>query len=344
MNAIQMVGTGQPLALREVSLPVPGPGDVVVEVRAAGICRSDAHYRAGVSPVRTLPMTLGHEVAGVVVAVADDVQSPRLGDRVCLHYLVTCGTCRYCVDGREQFCVQGAMIGKDRDGGFAEAIVVPARNAVPLPDEIPFAHGAVLMCSSATAYHALRLAETGDGDTVAIFGAGGLGLSAIQLARLLGASLVLAVDIVKEKLDQAEAAGAVAIDGAALDPIGEIRRLTGGDGVSVALELAGSPRTTSQAIRSLRPQGKAIIVGINRKPFEIDPYSDLLAREARIIGCSDHLLTELEPLLEMARSGALDLRRAVTRTVPFDAVRVNEVLDELEAGTGHVRTVIETKG
>ncbi|HOG48936.1 MAG TPA: alcohol dehydrogenase catalytic domain-containing protein, partial [Anaerolineae bacterium] len=156
MKAIRLVEVGRPLERHEVPIPVPGEREALVRVRAAGICHSDAHYRAGTSPAGPLPLTLGHEVAGVVEAVGAGVTGLQPGARVCAHYLATCGDCSYCSRGSEQFCPQGAMLGKHRDGGYAEYVAVPARSLLPLPEEIPFAHGAVLMCSSATALHALR--------------------------------------------------------------------------------------------------------------------------------------------------------------------------------------------
>jgi propanol-preferring alcohol dehydrogenase len=242
MKAVQLVEIGKPLKLREISIPAVASRDVLVRVEAAGICHSDVHYRAGISPVGPLPQTLGHEVAGVVEEVGSGVADVRVGDRVCLHYLVTCGECDFCRRGREQFCVKGEMIGKHRDGGFAEYIAVPARNAVPLPEAISFETGAVLMCSSSTSFHALRKAQLKAGETVAIFGAGGLGISAVQLARTMGALTVYAVDIDEEKLRLAEKFGAIPINAAAGDPVAEITRGTGGKGVDVALEVIGLPK------------------------------------------------------------------------------------------------------
>ncbi len=137
MKAVRMVRVGAPLEMTEIPEPRVGPGDVRVRVRAAGICHSDAHYRAGTSPVRPLPMTLGHEVAGVVETVGDAVKGCAPGDRVCLHYNITCGSCVYCASGNEQFCPTGLMIGHYTDGGFAELIAVPARNALRLPRRFP---------------------------------------------------------------------------------------------------------------------------------------------------------------------------------------------------------------
>ena len=157
MKAIRLTAIGSPLEEQEIDGPPVGSGDVLIRVRAAGICHSDAHYRAGVSPVKRLPITLGHEVAGIVEDVGSDVSSFRSGDRVCIHYLVTCGNCPFCLSGHEQFCADAEMIGKHRDGGYAEFIVVPERSVFRLPDEIPFEQGhPVMMCSSATSLHALK--------------------------------------------------------------------------------------------------------------------------------------------------------------------------------------------
>ena len=155
----------------------------MIRVAAAGICHSDAHYRENISKIDHLPLTLGHEIAGYVEQVGSDVTNVSPRDRVGVHYLVHCGTCEFCMRGREQFCRSGQMIDKHRDGGYAEFIKVPARNAFRLPDEISFEVGAVMMCSSATALHALKKARLKTGESLAIFGFGGLGFSALQLAR-----------------------------------------------------------------------------------------------------------------------------------------------------------------
>jgi propanol-preferring alcohol dehydrogenase len=272
--------------------------------------------------------------------VGPEVRGIRAGDRVCVHYMVTCGTCDFCRGGTEQFCRQGSMIGKNRDGGYAEYIVVPERNAVPLPEAISFEAGAVMMCSSATSYHALRKARLTDGDTVAVFGAGGLGISAVQLARILGAAAVYAVDIDPQKLRLAEASGAVPVDATAVDPVAAIRRLTDGRGVDVALELIGLPLTMEQAVRCLAVFGRAALVGITGKPFSVRSYTELIGREAEIVGVSDHLLSELPQLIELARRGDLDLANVVTRRVPLEAEAINAALDDLERCKGGVRTVI----
>ena len=344
VRALRLVAPGRPIELHDVPVPTPGAGEVLVRVKAAGICHSDAHYRGGRSPAHPLPLVLGHEVAGVVEQAGPGVSLVREGDRVCLHYLIACADCLHCSRGSEQFCRTGSMLGHYRDGGWAEYIVVPERNAVRLPDEIPFEHGAVLMCSSATSLHALRRGRLQGGETVAVVGAGGLGMSAIQLARALGALEVYAVDLDPAKLSLAESLGAVAVDARAGDPVAAMREHTGGRGVDVALELIGLPATMRQAVQMLAVQGRAVIAGLAEHPLEIDTYQELLGREAEVIGANDHLLQELPLLVELARRGRLDLSRVVARTVPLDADAVNAVLDELDRFGAPVRTVIVPAG
>jgi D-arabinose 1-dehydrogenase-like Zn-dependent alcohol dehydrogenase len=338
-RAVRLSTPGRPLEDATLDAPAPGEGEVLVRVMAAGICHSDAHYRSGVGSTRH-PLTLGHEVAGIVAAIGTGVTSPRVGDRVCLHYLVTCGACIDCRAGREQFCATGKMIGKDRDGGFAELICIPAGNAHPLPDAIPFEQGAIMMCSSATALHALRKARVAAGDTVAVFGVGGLGVSAVQLARALGASTVYAVDLNPAKLAFAARLGAVPIDARSGDAVQAIRDATDGRGVDAALELIGSARVMEQAVQSLAPQGRAALAGLTQERLSVAPYRDVLGREAEIIGVSDHLASEIAELMRVAARGELDLGQAVTRVVPLEAAAINGVLDGLEAFGDQVRCVI----
>src|SRR5438067_13876944 len=148
MRSVRLVELGRPLQDAEVAVPEIGPSEVLVRVTTCGVCHSDAHYRAGISPISQLPVTLGHEIAGVVESVGADVDNVAPGERVCVHYLETCGSCQFCVSGNEQFCRNGQMIGKHRDGGYAEFIKVSARNVFVLPNEISAEIGAVMMCSS----------------------------------------------------------------------------------------------------------------------------------------------------------------------------------------------------
>ena len=302
MRAVRLTSIGVPLQNATLDDPRPGPGEISVAIRAAGICHSDAHYRAGKGRIN-LPLTLGHEIAGVVEGT---------GQRVALHYLLP----------------NGDMLGKEVDGGYAERIVVPANNAVPIPDEVSFEQAAIMMCSTATAHHALNLSALAKGESVAILGFGGLGVSAVQLARMRGAGEIFAIDVVAQKLELAKSFGATPVGRGALPP------------ADVVLDFAGHAPTTLAALRALKPGGRLIVVAINLRQLEIDPYADVLAKERRIIGCADHTREELVELMQFAREGRIDLSRAITRTVSLDTDEISEVLDDLDRGTSHLRTVI----
>lgn len=340
MRALQIVELGRPLAEAELPDPVPGPEEIVVGVRAAGMCRSDVHYRSGGRRVPGLPLIPGHEVAGQVEAVGDGVERVGVGDRVCLHYLVSCGACTACHRGREQFCTDGQMIGLDRAGGYAERILIPARNVFHIPDGVSNEAAAVMMCSTATSYHALRRARLDVGESVAVFGVGGLGMSAIQLASALGAFEVFAVDVNPVKLAAATSYGAIPVDAGAADPVEQILDFTGGRGIDVALEMVGLPSTMRQAVATLAVQGRAVAVGITEEEFGLDPFRDLVRREAEVVGSADHLASEITVLLELARRGDLDYAGVVTRTIPFELEEVEAALRRLEGFGDDIRTVI----
>jgi D-arabinose 1-dehydrogenase-like Zn-dependent alcohol dehydrogenase len=340
MRAVQLTQIGKALTGVDVPIPEIGPADVLIRVAAAGICHSDVHYRAGISKIDSLPVTLGHEIAGRVEKVGAQVGNLAAGGRVCVHYLVTCGRCDFCKLGKEQFCRQAQMIGKHRDGGYAEFIKVPGANAFPLPDEIPFEAGAIMMCSSATALHAFNKARFKAGESIAIFGFGGLGFSALQLARAFNCGDAYVVEINPAKLASAASMGAVAINARSADPAEQIKDATAGKGVDVALELVGSAKTMRQAVLCLGTLGRAALVGLTAESMSIHPYAELINKEVEIIGVSDHLVTELPALIEFARSGKLRFPPETLRVVDLDASQINAALDSLQDSIDHVRTVI----
>jgi D-arabinose 1-dehydrogenase-like Zn-dependent alcohol dehydrogenase len=295
LRAIRLVRHGAPLIAQDIEDPKPRAGEVLIEIRAAGICHSDAHYRAEAGRV-PLPRTLGHEIAGVIAGTRQ---------RVAVHYLLE----------------NGDMIGKEVDGGYAEKVVVPAANAIPIPDHVSFEQAAIMMCSTATAYHALRLASFHRGESLGILGFGGLGISALALAQHFGAAAVYVSERVPEKL-------ALAVE------LGAVPGLP--KGIDVALDFVGKADLCLEALRALAPGGRLMLVAINLRQIQFDAYADVITKERRIIGCSDHTREELIELMPMK----LDLSRAITRRVPLEASAINDVLDELESGTPHLRTII----
>jgi len=355
MKAVRLMQLGKALEDAEIAVPEIGASEVLVRVGACGICHSDAHYRSGISSIDSLPVTPGHEVAGRVETVGEQVTHVSPGDRVCIHYLVSCGACDFCLRGNEQFCAKAQMIGKHRDGGYAEFIAVPGRNVFALPGETSFEQGAIMMCSSATALHALNKARLKPSESVAIFGFGGLGFSALQLARAFDCGQIYVVEINPAKLATAVALGAVPIDATAGVPVQQILDATSGKGVDVAIELVGSAATMQQAVRCLAVQGRAAMVALSRESVSLLPYPDLINKEAEVIGVSDHLASELPVLMDLVRKGKLCFPEGTLRFVPLDAAQINAALDAVENsscqrtppdnfGADHIRTVIVPRG
>lgn len=338
MRAVRLQASNSSLVPAEVPEPRTGANEVKVRVEACGICHSDAHYRSGFGSIAT-PRTLGHEIAGTVTEAGAEVRNLSVGDRVAIHYLLSCGSCRMCLRAGEQFCESGRMIGKECDGGYAETIVVPQGNAVPVPSNVPLEVAAVMMCSTATAYHALRVAGVTAGTTVAILGLGGLGISAAHLTRALGAGVTAAVDVVPEKLARAAALGALPIPAN-----GDVREAllaaTDGYGFDVAIDFTGAPEVVLPALKGLAPRGTLVLVALSERTIPFNPYRDVLGKERRIVGCSDHLRSELSELMALAGDGKLLLQDAISGRVPLEAGAINGVLDDLERGTSALRRVI----
>ena len=336
MRSVRLTASNAPLEAADVPDPEAERGEVVVRIEAAGICHSDAHYRAGDPQTRTLPIILGHEIAGVIETTGADVDPVRVGERVGIHYVVSDGICDGCVRFGEQFCENYEMFGLTCDGGYAERIAVPAANAVPVPHGIPSEHAAVMMCSSATALHALRKGRLGDGERVAVFGVGGVGMSAVQLAPALGASLVYGIDIDPSRLDVAAGFGATPLL-AGDDPASTIQAA---GGVDVALALVDRADVFATAMASLGKWGRLVAVGIGRDPVPLLPYRNLIGGEHELIGSNDHLLTEIHELFDLATRGVLSLGAVVTDVIPLEATAINTALDRLDGFGPGICTVI----
>lgn len=321
---------GADLMIDRVPVPRVGPNDILIEIRASGICHSDLNYRNGVAHVSKLPITLGHEIAGIAVRKGGRVRNLRLGDRILAHYVVSCGRCSYCRSNRENYCNSYRMIGKDLDGGFAQYAAIPAACAVRLPETIPFEQGAIMGCAVPTAYHALRRSRVEQRDTVVIIGVGGLGMHAVQLAkRIFHARRVIAVDRFGWKLKRAKDSGADEIVNAVThDPANAVSRLTDDRLADVVLDFVGSVRTNQQGLSCLGKGGRLALVGISAESMTVSPYKTMIGKELEIIGVDDHLKIELKNLVKFVKSGRLDLSQSVTHRVTLDDI--NEGLRILE--------------
>ena len=311
-----------------------------MSVRACGICGSDLHFWLGEVPMPRLPIILGHEPAGVVAAVGPGVDVWRQGDRVSVRGGFACGRCPACLRDERALCVQSQILGFSVDGGLAEYLKVPTETLIQLPEGIPFDQGAIVGDAVATPFHALT--ERGRlqaGETVAIYGVGGLGTHAVQIARLCGASLVIAVDTDEGSLARARRLGAdVTIDSRQEEPADSIRRLTGG--VDLAVELIGLPRTIGQAVKSLRRGGRAVVVGVGPEKIELPQPNLFTASEWQLIGSFGSTAAEVERVLALVEAGRLDLSQSISATLPL--AEVNRGLEMLRSRQGSpVRIVIE---
>lgn len=240
MHAARLIEPGKPLRIDELPVPEPSPDEVLIRVHACGLCGTDVHLAVdGTLPVARTPITLGHEAAGVVAGLGSAVSSLSEGDRVAVFPASSCGSCRLCRCGRESLCDRSEVFGMMRDGALAEYFTAPARAVMALPEAVPFDIGAVITDGVATPFHALRSRGClRPGETVGVFGCGGLGTHAVQLARMMGATCIVAVDTNAAALGRALELGAdVAINPRDADVAREIRAQVGG--LDLALEFVG---------------------------------------------------------------------------------------------------------
>lgn len=328
MRAIRYHGPNQPLRLEEVPRPEPGPGEVLLRVDAAGVCGTELHFLSGLLDLGVRPLTLGHEVAGTVEAVGPGVEDRSPGDRVILYYYVGCGRCPACRRGDENLCpAPRAEHGFLTDGGFAEYVTAPARNAVPLPEGLDAALAAPIGCSVTTAVHACGLAGVGMGDVVVVYGVGAVGYGLIQVARLRGAE-VIGVGRTPAKLALARELGAHhAVNATEIGPAEAVLELTGGRGADAVFEMVATSETMERSARMLGRRGRLVFVGYSEDDFRVHPIQ-LVIREATVSGSVGNTLQELHEAVALVSEGRV--RTVVDREVPFEGHR--EAIEALRAG------------
>jgi D-arabinose 1-dehydrogenase-like Zn-dependent alcohol dehydrogenase len=316
MKALVLKELGGPLRLEDLPMPQPGPGEVLVRVRACGLGLTlvwNRNGRGGTSG--KLPRVIGHEIAGVVTQVGPSVDGVKAGDRVNVYYYLTCGNCRWCNRGRDDLCEhQAGVVGRQIDGGLAEYVKLPVRNICPIPPAVSDVDAAVTADAVATPVHVLReRAQLRAPDTVLVVGAGGgVGIHMVQMAKVLGASRVMAVDINAEKLALAKQNGADdVINSREVGFDEEVRRLTEGRGVDVVVEMVGLTETMEQSLRSLGTGGRLVLVGTYDGNAVLPVTQNSLRGECIVTGsryCARH---ELAEALELVAQGRI--RPAVTR-------------------------------
>jgi 6-hydroxycyclohex-1-ene-1-carbonyl-CoA dehydrogenase len=323
---------GGRLELSEVSRPQPAAGEVLVRVAACGICHTDLHYiDHGVATFKS-PVILGHEVSGTVAGLGAGVTRFREGERVLLPAVLTCGTCRTCRTGRENICEHMRMLGNHVDGAYAEYVVAPAKDCFALPVEIPLEEACLIGDAMSTPYHAVKhRAKVRMGETVAVFGCGGVGVNAVQFAALAGAN-VIAVDIDDRKLELARRFGAHdTLNPRAVERVDkELKRRTAG-GVDIALEVIGKAETQRAAYDSLRPGGRLCVVGYSAEPVTL-AFSKMMFFELEVVGSLGCRPADYPELIELVRAGRVKLGPLVTGRYALDDIFAG--FDALRRGEG----------
>lgn len=313
--------------------PEPGPGQVLVRVAFCGVCGSDLPRTFSKGTYR-FPTVIGHEFAGTVAACGSEAPGFAVGDPVVVFPLIWCGQCPACEQGSYAQCLNYDYLGSRRDGAFAEFVVVPARNLLHVPEDVPLAVAAMTE-PAAVALHALRRAGPLLGQTVAIFGAGPIGLMTVQWARLMGASKVLIFDIVPQKLALARELGFdYAFHSRVVDAVGQVEAETGGQGAHVCIEAAGVPTTTLQALAAARRGGRVVLLGNPSADVALPValISQILRRELTVFGTwnSDFSATgnddDWRTVLDALAAGTLDLEALISHHLPlsqaFEALKM----------------------
>jgi S-(hydroxymethyl)glutathione dehydrogenase/alcohol dehydrogenase len=349
MKAAVFHGPLKPLTIEDVDIAKPIGSEVLVRTVASGVCHSDLHFVDGFYPFPA-PAILGHEAAGVVEAVGPQVNEFKPGDHVIACLSVFCGHCAYCLTGRTHLCQsrpvrapheppklswKGAPVNQFANlSAYAEQMLVHENALVRVRDDMPFDRAALIGCGVTTGVGAvLNTARVEAGATVAVFGAGGVGLAAIQGARIAGASMIIAVDVFERKLSQARELGAThTVDASTSDPVKAIRELTAG-GVEYAFEAIGLKKAAEQAFDCLRPGGTATVIGMIPVGQKIELDGPAFLREKRIQGCSmgsNRFKVDMPKYVEFYLSGRLRLDEMITRRGRLEDV--NEAFRAMKAG------------
>lgn len=338
MKAAVFYGPNQPLRIEDVPRPKPGPDEVLVQVAACGVCHTDLHYLDhGVKTFAPPPLILGHEASGIVVELGPGVRGRKEGERVLLPAVVACGACEACRRGRENICDNLRMFGNNIPGAYAEYVVAPAKDCIPLPEEIPLEEGSIIADAISTPFHAVKnRGRVRPGETVAVFGAGGLGMNVIQCAIAFGGN-VIAVDVNQSKLDTAKKLGASAtLNPKDVDRVDKaIKKLTGG-GVNVAFEAIGKPETIRLAFDSVRRGGRLCQVGYCAEDVPLS-VAKIMYYEIDVIGALGCPTVEYPALIDLVRRGRIEVSSMVTAKLPLD--RINDAFDMLRRGEG-LRSVV----
>ncbi|TMR89735.1 alcohol dehydrogenase AdhP [Nonomuraea basaltis] len=335
MRAAVVTGFDKPLEIQELPVPEPEPHQVLVRMEASGLCHTDIHAAHGDWPVKpSLPFTPGHEGVGIIEKIGSAVTGRAVGERVAIPWLGSaCGTCEYCVSGRETLCESQQNTGYALDGGHAEYAVAHAGYVVPVPQEISPVEAAPLTCAGVTTYKAVKVSGLRPSERAAIFGIGGLGHLAQQYAQIFGAQTV-AVDVTEDKLRLARELGAThTINAAASDPVEEIKAL---GGVDVAIVLAASPQVLEQAHASLRRGGRLVLVSLPKDNAMSLPIFQTVLGGITVIGSIVGTRADLAEVFQLHAEGRT---KVIYETRKLDDI--NRSFDDVLSGAVPARLVFQ---
>jgi propanol-preferring alcohol dehydrogenase len=302
-----------------------------------GVCGTDVKIRANRMGLGVIPLIMGHEIAGEVAEVGSEVRGFAAGDRVIVNFYVTCGRCQFCRVGRDTLCAEVRQHGFSIDGGFAEYLKTPGVNLCKVPDHVPLEHACILGDAVATSYHAItKRAHVRPGTTLALIGVGGVGLHALQMAKMAG-GWVIAVDVNAARLEMARTLGADAVVDGRSGPFHEaVRGLTDGQGVDVVLEFVANQQTLPSSYLSLKRAGRLVFVGYTPElPMSVMPR-ELVRQELEIVGSRANTKQELQETMDLVARGRI--KPIVDRIFPL--ARIEEAFDALREGSSLGRNVL----
>jgi len=337
MRALVLEQFNGPFVAKDVPTPALAPHEALVRVRNVGVCGTDVKIRANRMGLGVIPLIMGHEIAGEVAEVGREVRGFAPGDRVVVNFYVTCGRCPACRVGRDTLCSEVRQHGFSIDGGFAEYVKTPGVNLCKVPDHVSLEAACILGDAVATSYHAItKRAQVRPGTTLALIGVGGVGLHALQVAKLAG-GWVIAVDVNDARLDLARKLGADAVVDARTGPFHEaVRKLTDGLGVDVVLEFVANAQTLPSSVASLRRAGRLVFVGYTPEvPLSVLPR-ELVRSELEIVGSRANTKQELAETMTLVAQGRIT--PVVDRVLPL--AEIEEAFTALKEGRPLGRNVL----
>ncbi len=338
MKAVVFHGSEIGLKVEDIPVPDIAADQILVKVAACGVCHTDLHYiEHGVPTFKKPPVVLGHEASGIVEKSGAEVTNVREGQRVLIPAVLTCGHCTACRQGRENICSNMTMLGNHFDGAYAEYVAVPAKDVLDLPESLPLEESSIIADAISTPYHAVKnRARVQPGDTVVIFGCGGVGINAVQLASAAG-GYVIAVDINDRKLKWATEFGAAkTINATKCDRVSkEIKKMTGG-GADIAIEVIGNPRTIEEAFDCVRVGGRLCVVGYTHEKISI-VAGKIMFKEIEVVGSLGCRPVDYIPLIRMAEQGKIDVKKQVTHRFSLD--ELDKAFDAMKEGVS-LRSIV----